>query len=155
MSRTTPSYASGTRAAGGTSRLRRRRRRQLRTAMGALLLAVIAAAVFGSFGGGGGGRHPSVAAPKVTAPPVAPTGAPTTVAPAPQHVQIGRAAVAMPAAVSRAAVVSDGRTLVVLGGLVGKSPGTSTAVVTRFDPAAGTVTRLAPSPRRPMMRRLP
>jgi hypothetical protein len=85
----------------------------------------------------GSGKRASVTsrAPTTTA-----GRAPGTSTVAPQRVLVAASPVGLPAARSRPAVVAGGGSLLILGGLIGGTPGTSTAGVLRFDPGAGTVT---------------
>ncbi len=119
--------------AGTAARRRRRRRlRLLRTIL--VIVAIVVLVVVATRGGGKGtGATPGVAAR--TSVPAPPTGAPTT-APL-TALAVAHLPAVLPQAVSRAdAVVQAGR-LIVLGGLHGSSPGTSTPQVLTLDPSSG------------------
>ena len=129
---------------------RRRIRRLVRTGVLAAILVLLVVFVFvkpftGSKGGGptrvgttdvrpAATSTPSEAASSSLAPVVPVTSTlPTT----PPTLKVNAVAKGLGSAVSRAAAVADGQTILVLGGLAG---GSSSASVRRFFPVSGTVT---------------
>jgi hypothetical protein len=98
-------------------------------------VAVVVVALIAT-GGGSGNRTGAPPAPTRGRTAVSTTAAPTTLAP-PSALTVGHLPATLPEAVSRASVVAEGGRLVVLGGLHGPSPGTSTAQVLTLDPASG------------------
>jgi hypothetical protein len=115
-------------------RRRRRRLRLLRTVL--VVLAIIVIAVVAT---SGSGKHRGPAKSETTAgttPAAAAATVPTTAA-LPAALVVAHLPATLPQAVSRASVVVRGGRLIVLGGLHGSSPGTSTSQVLTVDPTSG------------------
>ena len=126
--------------------MRRRRRRQLRlvrTVLVAIVIIVVAVVITS-----GGGTHHSATNGPHTSTSLAggaqsSTTATTAIA-APTAFTVAHLPAVLPQAVSRASVIAQGGQLVVLGGLHGRSPGTSTTQVLTIDPSSGTAVVDAP-----------
>src|SRR5665213_2855555 len=118
----------------------RRRLRRRRVARTVIVVAVLFAAVLVIVTRGLGTRSPShsgaATGTTATADQTSSGAQPATTVT--QQVRVVVAA-SLPAPRSRPAIVTDGGSLLILGGLVGGTPGTSTSSVLRFDPAADAV----------------
>jgi len=114
----------------------------LRTVL--VVVAIVVIAVVATQGGGSRGKG-SVAGSGTTrtTAQAATTAAPTTAAP-PATLVVAHLPATLPQAVSRASVVLQAGHFVLLGGLHGASPGTSTTQVLIVDPATGAAQVAAP-----------
>ncbi|MFI5040236.1 MAG: hypothetical protein ACHQNA_00050 [Acidimicrobiales bacterium] len=129
--------AAGRERAAARRRLRRRRLARTMVVGVAVVVLLVVLVTRGS------GRKKPAASPAPTTAAGQAAGtvlAPATTASPPQQVHVAAAPAGLPAARSRPAVVAEQGSLLILGGLVGGTPGTSTATVLRFDPGAATVT---------------
>jgi hypothetical protein len=126
--------------------VRRRRRRQLRL-LRTVLVAIVIIVVVAVMTSGGGTHHAATSGPHTTSSltggPPSSAAAPTTIA-APAAFTVAHLPAVLPQAVSRASVIAQGGQLVVLGGLHGRSPGTSTSQVLTIDPTSGAAVVDAP-----------
>src|SRR5579871_3857375 len=128
-------------AAASARRRRRRRLRLLRTVLVVLALAVIAFVATR----GGGSPHPArTAGTTGTSIAASTTALVATTAPVPSALAVAHLPAPLPQAVSRASVVVENGRLVLLGGLHGPSPGTSTSQVLTIDPTSGAAQVAAP-----------
>src|SRR3981081_1595058 len=126
---------------------RRRRRRQMRLVRRAVLLVVLIvllAWLTGGFGGGNKAKKGRVVGGGTNPPPAnQPTTTVTTVPPPPPGPVTAQAlTVHLPTTSSRSVVVTDGTSILVLGGLNNQAK--SSSAVYRFDPQAGTVQQDGP-----------
>jgi N-acetylneuraminic acid mutarotase len=99
-----------------------------------VVVAIVVIAVVATRGGSTrGGRTPRAVGATTTS---SASTAPTT-APPPAALAVAHLPATLPQSVSRASVVVEGGRLIVLGGLHGASPGTSTPQVLTVDPGTG------------------
>jgi len=99
-----------------------------------VVVAIVVIAVVAMRGGSTrGGRTPAAVGATTTS---SASTAPTT-APPPAALAVAHLPATLPQSVSRASVVVEGGRLIVLGGLHGASPGTSTPQVLTVDPVTG------------------
>jgi len=102
-----------------------------------VVVAIVVIAVVATRGGSTrGGRTPAAVGATTTSSASSASTAPTT-APPPAALAVAHLPATLPQSVSRASVVVEGGRLLVLGGLHGTSPGTSTPQVLTVDPATG------------------
>ena len=116
--------------------VRRRRRRLFRLARTVVVAILLVVAIIVVRGGGGHHTAASRATPTTLGQAPEVSVAPTTTPP-PTGFTIAHLPAVLPQAVSRSAVVARGGALLVLGGLHGPSPGSSTTQVLTVDATTG------------------